>query len=245
MARYLREFGETNELRHDILISVYRQGNTSKSDILNNQKSITDDVVKRAHSVVFQYNVLTGITRTDLQRNEIVKDLKVLLPKIDPRVKWVDYIPKAAGLPFSVVAICVGNKVKYVDIFSESHFKMMKRVINAMDDYCFDVQFLTDSKVAMMKDALAMIAEQKTIVANRIVDIFQNEDIDISVFRKITSILSPNTEVTDSKLGKQLYANIWSATCIDLQSCMDLIEEHLKSKEEHSNEEGQEEPYEI
>lgn len=230
-ARYLREFGETAELRHDVLISIYKQGGIAKSEVLKNQRELTDGVIAKAYSVVNQYNVATGITRTDMQRNEIAKDLRSLLPKIDPRVKWVDYIPEAAGLPFSVIAICVGNRVKYVDIYSESHFKMMKRVINAMDDYCFDVQFLTDSKVSMINDTLAEIMERKTMVANWIVGCFNNEDIDISVFRQITRVLLPGTEVEEDQIGKQLYANIWSATCIDLQTCVDLIENSTKEKE--------------
>lgn len=154
------------------------------------------------------------VTETDIQRNEIVKELGRLLPKIDPRVSWAEYIPKSAGLPFPVIVICIENKLKFVEILPESHFKMTKRIINAMDDYCFDVQFLTDSKSAFIKEAFAGILKRNMSLSSWITNWIRSGDIEDSVVKQIEKIMSSGIE-----------------SYVDLQVCAGLIRDALERKQ--------------
>ena len=101
-----------------------------------------------------------SIDERDAKRNAIVKDMDSLLRKIDPRVTWIDYIPgKYISTNWDLVAIGVDSKVKYVDVTGKSPFKLVNEVLNAMDDFRLDVQFLNNRQFAFVEKDLSQLAK--------------------------------------------------------------------------------------
>lgn len=183
-----------------------------------------------------------GFREIDLQRNAIVKKLGALLTQIDPRVKWADYVPGGVtktGRPLMIIGTESG--VKYVDVGNLSPFKLVNEVLNAMDDYCLDVQFLNERQCREIEGDIAMLAKDRARVADHTLSMLSEsiEEKDcLAIVRKAQEAevfpqFFPLTEepdgITTETIRKFLTTN--SATFVDTQIIADLVEEQLKTKE--------------
>lgn len=177
----------------------------------------------------------------DYQRNNIAKKLGGLLPEIDPRVLWVDYIPGDAlrnGTP--LIAIGIDKTVKYVDISDLSPFKVVNRVLNAMDDYCLQVQFLNDRQVREIQEDLGNLALDRTEVASEALRLLRVSGFDSTICTRIAvkavekgilpSFFPDNKEVeiTSDILRHFLRNN--RTTFMDTQILTDFIKEELRER---------------
>lgn len=182
----------------------------------------------------------------DLQRNNLTKKLGALLPQIDPKVCWVDYIPKDA-LKTGESLVAIGMKegsVKYVNVTNKSPFKMINEVLNAMDDYHLEVQFLNARQMSIIADDIAILAKDRMKIANDTLamleeNYFSEEDcLEIIIKAQNAGIFPdffPETEnqvkVTSEMLERFLKTN--QATFIDTQIISDLITEQLQLHKEN------------
>lgn len=106
-----------------------------------------------------------------LQTNAIVKDLDILLRKIDKRVSWVDFIPQemfddaAQKSGFAKDLVVIGYKngqTKYADVSGEKPFNVVRDVCNALDDFCVEKQFMRVAQIASIQENLKKIASQRS-----------------------------------------------------------------------------------
>lgn len=108
-----------------------------------------------------------GFYLDDVERNTLVKKLGGLLPAIDPRIEWVDYVPgTAVKTNTPLVVVGYADKVRYVDVKGLSPFKMINEVMNALDDYHPQVQFLSERKLAVIEDDLERLAMDRMEVTD-------------------------------------------------------------------------------
>lgn len=121
-----------------------------------------------------------SINERDAKRNAIVKDMDSLLRKIDSRVTWIDYIPgKYISTNWDLVAIGVDSKVKYVNVTGKSPFKLVNEVLNAMDDFRLDVQFLNNRQFAFIEKDISQLAKIRALLianANQLITHLSKED---------------------------------------------------------------------
>ena len=119
----------------------------------------------------------------DLQINAIVKDLDVLLRKIDKRVAWVDFIPKelfdetakSNGSARDLVVIGYKNgQTKYADVSGEEPFSVVRNVCNALDDFCVEKQFMRAAQLESIQENLKKIASSRTQNSAKIISILQD-----------------------------------------------------------------------
>lgn len=192
-----------------------------------------------------------GFKNSDLQRNNIVKKLGALLPQIDPRVKWTDYIPEAViHTGDALVAIGMDNGcVKYINISGKSPFKLVNEVLNAMDDYRLDVQFLNARQMKEIEADINMLAKDRAKVAADILEMLEESHLSnsdcLSIVAKAQSAgifpeFFPETEelkgVTIDILKKFLKTN--AATFIDTQIISDLVIEQIEKNKEKDEDSG-------
>lgn len=193
-----------------------------------------------------------SFSEIEIQNNNIVRNMGHLLSQIDPRVRWTDYIPAdALHIGHSLVAIGMSNnKVKYVDV-SEffdtrytackkmtkdlSPFKLVNRVLNAMDDYHLEVQFLTNHQLSFVTEDIAKLAKDRALIAKQTADILRYENVDcahivykaqeLGIFPEFFPN-QPDTEITGDMLAD--FIENCRATFIDTQIIAELVEEELE-----------------
>lgn len=125
-------------------------------------------------------NIFEKILPIDTQRNLIIKEMDVLLRTIDPRVTWIDYIPgHFMNVEFDLAVIGVGNTAKYVDVTKKSSFKVVNEILNAMDDYRVDTQFLNNRQVAAIATNISDLSKNRVLLisnTNKILDNLTEND---------------------------------------------------------------------
>lgn len=180
------------------------------------------------------------IDTLDIKRNNISKKLAVLLPEIDPRVSWVEYIPRDA-LTTGQVLVAIGminGCVKYIDVHKLSPFKLINKVMNAMDDYCPTVQFLNERQINAVSGDIALLAQDRAVVAKealeRIPELSDECCKRIVMKAQKDGVLppffpdNPDTYVTSKVLSDFLKSK--EATFMDVQILSDLIKKELEKQ---------------
>lgn len=187
----------------------------------------------------------------DLERNKIVKRLGSLLPQIDPRVKWADYIPAdCITTGQSLIAIGLTNgRVKYVDTTNKSPFKLVNEVLNAMDDYCLTTMFLNDRQMSVIENDIASLAKDRAIVAHEAFRVlalhnFTKEDC-LEIITKaqkaeVFPAFFPNTSPVVDKKMIEKFLKGYQATFIDTQIITELIKKQAEKYIELETEENEE-----
>lgn len=115
----------------------------------------------------------------DINKNKIIKDLGLLLPQLDNRVSWVDYIPKRKlSTKQDIVILGLKNgKVKYIDITGESHFDLVNKILNTMNDWNMENQFLSTKKVTQIEPEIYKLSRQTSYLNNKILQALSNKEI--------------------------------------------------------------------
>ena len=189
-----------------------------------------------------------------LQNNNIIRNLGHLLSQIDPRVRWTDYIPGTA-LKSGHSLVAIGKKdcsIRYVDISDYcdrkdigilrddlSPFKLVNRVLNAMDDYHLETQFLTQKQLNYIKDDIANLAKDRATIAKQTADLLRFSNIDcfpiifkaqeLGIFPQFFPKDFKEEEITGDMLAD--FIENCRATFIDTQIIADLVEERIKIQE--------------
>ena len=184
------------------------------------------------------------INEKDTHRNAIIKDMDSLLRKIDPRVSWTDYIPgKYLSTGWDLVAIGVGNTAKYVNVSDKSPFKLVNEVLNAMDDYRLDTQFLNNRQFAMIESDIMKLTKTRILLisnAKKLLNDLSNEDCLNILYQAqekgylprlyLEDIENYNGSEAKNLLMKDLETN--KATLLDTMAISELIETfYLKEME--------------
>lgn len=185
-----------------------------------------------------------SFTELDLHKNNIAKTLGKLLPEIDPNVSWADYIPGDAlhtGTPLVAIGLQSGS-VKYVDVSNKSPFKLVNEVLNAMDDYCLDVQFLNSRQVEEVAGDVALLAKDRAKVASETLEKLKHSKISMKECLAIVKeaqklgVFPPFFPLTNGPNGiaPELLENFLKtnkATFVDTQILADLVDEQIKKNE--------------
>lgn len=118
-------------------------------------------------------------SKTDIDKNKIIKDLGLLLPQLDNRVSWVDYIPRRKlSTNQDIVILGLKNgKVKYIDITGESHFDLVNKILNTMNDWNMENQFLNTRKAALIEPEIYRLSRQTSYLNNKILQALSNKEI--------------------------------------------------------------------
>lgn len=203
------------------------------------------------------YVIIMSFRKVDLQRNNIVKKLGFLLPQIDSRVIWADYIPgTAVKTGQSLVAIGIENgDIKYVDISKKSPFKLVNEVLNAMDDYCLEVQFLNSRQVSIIKEDIFLLAKNRAKIANETLIILRESTLtpkecadivrkaqELGIFPDFFPATNKPEGISIEMLEKFLKTT--AATIIDTQILSDLVKEQISLTREDINQEMEMTAYE-
>lgn len=118
-------------------------------------------------------------SKTDIDKNKIIKDLGLLLPQLDSRVSWVDYIPRRKlSTNQDIVILGLKNgKVKYIDITGESHFDLVNKILNTMNDWNMENQFLNTKRTALIEPEIYRLSRQTSYLNNKILQALSNKEI--------------------------------------------------------------------
>lgn len=118
-------------------------------------------------------------SKTDIDKNKIIKDLGLLLPQLDNRVSWVDYIPrrKLSANQDIVILGLKNGKVKYIDITGESHFDLVNKILNTMNDWNMENQFLNTRRAALIEPEIYRLSRQTSYLNNKILQALSNKEI--------------------------------------------------------------------
>ena len=118
-------------------------------------------------------------SKTDIDKNKIIKDLGLLLPQLDSRVSWVDYIPRRKlSTNQDIVILGLKNgKVKYIDITGESHFDLVNKILNTMNDWNMENQFLNTRRAALIEPEIYRLSRQTSYWNNKILQALSNKEI--------------------------------------------------------------------
>lgn len=118
-------------------------------------------------------------SKTDIDKNKIIKDLGLLLPQLDNRVSWVDYIPRRKlSTNQDIVILGLKNgKVKYIDITGESHFDLVNKILNTMNDWNMENQFLNTRRAALIEPEIYRLSRQTSYLNNKILQALSNKEI--------------------------------------------------------------------
>lgn len=196
----------------------------------------------------------------DIRRNSIAKQLGGLLPQIDTNVSWVDYVPaKALSIGHSLIAIGMKDgRVKYVDIHKRDPFHLVGTVLNAMDDYNLEIQFLNAKQMKEIEHDLSVLATDRLEMAAKgllMLEELSDEDkaeivnaaIDYKIFPNFFPNKTQDTSVLAPLIEKFIVTN--SATLVDTQILFNLIcgksEEKKKSCENVVEKESEEDGFEL
>ena len=117
--------------------------------------------------------------KTDIDKNKIIKDLGLLLPQLDSRVSWVDYVPRRKlSTNQDIVILGLKNgKVKYIDITGESHFDLVNKILNTMNDWNMENQFLNTRRAALIEPEIYRLSRQTSYLNNKILQALSNKEI--------------------------------------------------------------------
>ena len=117
--------------------------------------------------------------KTDIDKNKIIKDLGLLLPQLDSRVSWVDYVPRRKlSTNQDIVILGLKNgKVKYIDITGESHFDLVNKILNTMNDWNRENQFLNTRRAALIEPEIYRLSRQTSYLNNKILQALSNKEI--------------------------------------------------------------------
>lgn len=180
----------------------------------------------------------SNISQNDMKRNSIIKDMDELLRKIDPRVTWIDYIPgKYISTEWDLVAVGVGSKVKYVNVTGKSPFKLVNEVLNAMDDYRLDTQFLNSRQFALIEKDITKLAKIRALLianANHLVQYLSNEDCKNILHNAQENGFLPHYSLEDlekydnSDPKKMLMKNMesYNSTLLDTVAITKMVEDY-------------------
>ena len=118
-------------------------------------------------------------SKTDIDKNKIIKDLGLLLPQLDSRVSWVDYVPRRKlSTNQDIVILGLKNgKVKYIDITGESHFDLVNKILNTMNDWNMENQFLNTRRAALIEPEIYRLSRQTSYLNNKILQALSNKEI--------------------------------------------------------------------
>ena len=118
-------------------------------------------------------------SKTDIDKNKIIKDLGLLLPQLDSRVSWVDYIPRRKlSTNQDIVILGLKNgKVKYIDITGESHFDLVNKILNTMNDWNMENQFLNTRRATLIEPEIYRLSRQTSYWNNKILQALSNKEI--------------------------------------------------------------------
>lgn len=181
-----------------------------------------------------------GFLETDDLRNRVTKELGGLLPTLDERILWTDYIPGSAlRTNTPLVAIGYADKVRYVDVSHLSPFKMVNEVMNALDDYCPQVQFLSPRQVAVLQEDLDQLALDRTQVVSDALHMMQNPAVTIDDCCRIAKEASrigifpkyfPDPDASASGNVILNFLRSRQATFMDAQMLTEMLTEVIKSR---------------
>lgn len=188
----------------------------------------------------------------DLQTNAIVKDLDILLRKIDKRVAWVDFIPKELfddiakknGSARDLVVIGYKNgQTKYTDVSGEEPFSVVRNVCNALDDFCVEKQFMRAAQITSIQDNLKKIASARTQNSAKIITLLHDlsDDACMEIYDSAqvlgympTSYPTNAVRVKDAKKVLSEYIKTDSSSFVDTILMLKKTEEmYEKEKEEY------------
>lgn len=181
-----------------------------------------------------------GFKEGDVLRNEITKKLSGLLPTLDPKISWVDYVPGDALVTRTpLVAIGFGDGVKYVNVDGLSPFKMVNEVMNALDDYCLPVQFLGPRSLSVIQEDLERLAIDRTEVTANALSVMKSFLLKDEDFEEIIrnasemGILPKYFPDENAKAKKEVLREFLKhsrATFMDTQTLAMELEEKLLSR---------------
>ena len=184
-----------------------------------------------------------GFFEDDVQRNTLVKKLGGLLPTLDHSIEWVDYIPgTAVRTNTPLIVLGYADKVKYVNVKGLSPFKMVNEVMNALDDYCPQVQFMTPRQLREIQEDLERLAIDRTLVTKDTLAILESGKLtpkDCTYVAKtasemeiLPSFFPDEKAVADGKV-LETFLKTSRATFMDTQMLADMLKE-MDRKRIHS-----------
>ena len=166
------------------------------------------------HKIIATGKQTRNMNANDKQLNKIAKSMAILLPEIDPKVSWVDFLPLYSGTKLFAVGFKKG-KVKYADVTNMCPFDAASHVMGCMEDENFGKQFLSERKIELLKDEIADFAKEasykKDSSLEKVGDEYSVTDAKKLINRCCKSgVLPPALCHTDKKSLKEVFQK-----CVD------------------------------